>query len=164
MSWVLHLMPFLVAKFKHKHEYGELNAIWRKFSPGPTLSLGKQTWACWGGREEGICQSSGRESQRVLRVHRWLPHLLPLFILPKKLVGSEMCQRGTNSPTLPHSWHSRHRRDLGAWAGRGKVPVGATPVWFVHLFLQYVFLELLFKAFIRMILYLSIYVYLYTIK
>lgn len=49
-------MPFLVAKFKHKHEYGELNAVWRKFFPGPTLSLGKQIWAVGMGERKGYAR------------------------------------------------------------------------------------------------------------
>lgn len=91
----LHLIPSLVAKFKHKHEYGELNAIWRNFFPGPNISFGKQTWAVGGGGKDEICHSLRREPQTGLKAHRWLLYLLPLFILPKKLNNSEMCQRGT---------------------------------------------------------------------
>lgn len=92
------------------------------------LLYGKQTWAIgvWGDHE--MCRSLGTGPQRAVRAHRWLPQLLLLFILSKKLHNSEiMSERNSTEPMLPHSRHSwqlpRHRRDLGVWADWGKLPI-----------------------------------------
>lgn len=51
-----YLIPSLVAKFKHTHEYAELKANWRKFFPGPTL-IWETNLGYWGmGRGQDVPQ------------------------------------------------------------------------------------------------------------
>ena len=141
MPWELHLIPSLVAKFRHIHEYRGAECNLEKI----LFRLHSLLWETnmdndWGGGEDELYHSLEREPQRVLRTQRWLLHLLPLFILPKKLDNSEMCQKGgppsqgCGIPDIPDNSLDTGEC-LAVWTGCGKVPTRSrmrTVCSFIH--------------------------------
>ena len=167
MPWGLHLIPSLVAKFRHIHEYGGAECKLEKI----LFRLHSVIWETnmdhdWGGGEDEVYHSLEREPQRVLRTPRWLLRLLPLFILPKKLDNSEMCQKGgplsqgCSIPDIPDNSLDTGETLLSELAVE-KCPQGATWGRFVHSFIPSVFLEHLFKAYSKMILEILMFICIY---
>ena len=116
-----------------------------------------------------LFHSLEREPQRVLRTQRWLLHLLPLFILPKKLGNSEMCQKGgplsqgCGIPDIPDNSLDTGET-LPSELAVEKCPQGATWGRSVHSFVQSVFLEHLFKAYSKTILEILMSIYIYHLS
>lgn len=142
-SWVLHLVPAPAARFRQTWSMGS----WRQFGENAFQALfshlGNKPGVGGRGREWDTPQF--REGpHRALWACKWLLHLLPLSVLPKKRDHSGTCRRGTqlspryHIPDIPDNSLDTGE-PLASELAVQRCHQGATPVWFSHAYNKYFF-------------------------